>query len=258
MPRTSYVLVILFFVSFFLFSCKKEDAATKPKAEDDITSLVTYLTSKGFKTEDITFKGGKFTLEKDILITREEIEARIKSEAATDVPQTEHWRHNYIVSRTYHYNVKLYIDPVIPADWQTAIQGAVVNWNTISSGLRFSIVSTLAESHTRIFMGYANDTWVARAYLPTSNGKPGVSVEINSKYNSMDASQKLFAITHELGHTVGFNHTDQNVGIFITSGTPWIPDPPAVDPNSVMNSFVLPWNGFTNGDIQATQILFPF
>lgn len=255
--RTTQVLSTLLFVSFFLFSCKKEEAATKPKAEDDIASLTAYLSSQGFKPENIDYKDGKFILDKDILITREEVEARMKSEAATGGPQTEHWRHNYVVSRTYHYDVKLYIDPAIPADWQTAIQGAVDNWNSIISGLGMSIVSTPAQAHTRIFMGYADADWIARAYLPTSNGRPGVSVEINSKYNSLDASRKLFTITHELGHTVGFRHTDQNLGIFITSGTPWIPDPPAVDPNSVMNSVVLPWNGFTTGDVRATQILFP-
>jgi hypothetical protein len=105
MTRTLHVSFILFFISFLLFSCKKEDAATKPKAKDDIASLITYLSSKGFKTEDITFKDGKFTLDRDILITREEVEARMKTEVATGGPRTEHWRHNYIVSRTYHYNV---------------------------------------------------------------------------------------------------------------------------------------------------------
>jgi hypothetical protein len=32
---------------------------------------------------------------------------------------------------------------------------------------------------------------------------------------------------------------------------------PTSDPNSVMNSFVLPWNGFTSADVLATQILYP-
>jgi predicted Zn-dependent protease len=99
-------------------------------------------------------------------------------------------------------------------------------------------------------MGNQAASWIARAYLPTSNGRPGVSVEINAYYNTLAANQKLFAITHELGHTIGFHHTNQTSGIYI-SGTP------QTDANSVMNSFVLPWNGFTAGDVRATQILYP-
>ncbi|MBW8683285.1 zinc-dependent metalloprotease [Chitinophaga sp. B61] len=241
-----------------LFSCKKEESESTSHTKV-VDSQIAYLNSKGFKKENIEFKNGKFILDNDILINQDEVAARIKSEGTSDGPQTEHWRHRYIVSRTYQYDVRVYIDPAVPADWQTATQGAVTNWSTLGSGLGMSLVSTLFQAHTRVFAGYESGAnWVARAYLPTSNGRPGVSIEINTYYNYLTPSEKLFAITHELGHTVGFNHTDQNVGFFITSGTPWIPDPPQVDPYSVMNSFILPWNGFTTGDVQATRILFPF
>lgn len=248
---TNPVLAIVLFVSTLMFSCKKEEAPKQLQSEQEIATLTDYLTGKGFKAEDIVFKDGKFTIEKDILITADEIKARIKSEAASGVPATEHRRGTYLISSAYSSNVKLYIDPAVPAAWVTAIQGAVANWNAVSnSGIGMSIVSSQSNSNTRVFMGFESASWIARAYLPASNGRPGVSVEINSNYNSLPASQKLFAITHELGHTIGFYHTNQATGIFI-------PGTPSVDANSVMNSFVLNWAGFTAGDVLATQILYP-
>ncbi|SFD58162.1 Dual-action HEIGH metallo-peptidase [Chitinophaga sp. CF118] len=245
------VLAIVLFISIFMFSCKKEEASTQPQADGSIASLTDYLTGKGFKAEDIVFKDGKFTIEKDIVITSEEVAARMKNESNSGTPQTEQRRNTYIISNTYNTNVKLYIEPDVPAAWKTAVQGAVANWNAVNgTRLGMSIVTTLSASNTRIFMGFESANWIARAYLPTSNGRPGVSVEINSNFNSLAASQKLFAITHELGHTIGFHHTNQ------TSGT-LIPGTPSVDANSVMNSFVLNWNGFTAGDVLATQILYP-
>ena len=245
------VLAIVLCISSLLFSCKKEDAATKPQAEQEIATLTAYLTSQGFKAEDIVFKDGKFIIEKDIVITSEDVKARMQKEATSGTPSTEHRRGTYIVGSAYRTNVKFYIDPAVPTAWRTAIQGAVANWNAINGTvLGMSIVSTQSAADTRIFMGFESANWIARAYLPASSGRPGVSVEINSNYNSLPASQKLFAITHEFGHTIGFYHTNQSTGIFI-------PGTPSVDANSVMNSFVLNWSGFTAGDVLATQILYP-
>jgi predicted Zn-dependent protease len=175
----------------------------------------------------------------------------MKDESNSDVPQTEQWRSPYRVKAEYNNNVKIYIEPSVPAAWQTAVKGAVANWNAVgNTRLKMSIVTTKSSAHTRVFMGSADANWVARAVLPTSDYKPGTSVEINAKFNSMAANQKLFAITHEFGHTVGFLHTDQTSGIFI-------PGTPSVDAKSVMNSFVLPWAGFTAGDKLAIRLIYP-
>lgn len=249
------LLGCILLLSSIISSCKKEMPSAQPKAEDENALSVAYFVKKGYKAEDIVFKDGNFIIQSDIVISREEVQARIKNEGNPGSPQTEHWRSNYIIAAPYHKNVRLYIEPTVTAQWKTAVQGAIANWNnmpgqgtTIELGM--SITTSATAYDTRVFMGYENANWIARAYLPASSGKPGVSVEINSKYNSMSASQKLFAITHELGHTIGFMHTNQTSGVFI-------PGTATVDANSVMNSFVLPWAGFTAGDALATKKLYP-
>lgn len=239
-------------LSMFLFACSKDNVTADANADDKTEKLVSYLETQGFKKDKIVLKGDQFILDGDVVISKEDVEKRLANDANPDrIPYGEHWRGMYLVSNTYNTNVRLYIDPAVPSAWRTAIQGAVNNWNAVNgTRLGMSIINSPSGVYTRIFMGFESASWIARAYLPASNGRPGVSVEINSNYNSLAASQKLFAITHELGHTIGFYHTNQTSGIFIT-GTP------SVDANSVMNSFVLPWNGFTAGDVLATQILYP-
>jgi Dual-action HEIGH metallo-peptidase len=237
-------------------SCSKNDKALKdpapvPSAVDEMTN---YLVSLGFDQKHIVFANDRVVIESDIVITIPELKQRVaawKAEQKSGVPQTEQRRGTYIVSNAYNTNIKFYIEPAVPAAWVTAIQGAVNNWNAVNgTRLGMSIVSNLASANTRIFMGFENSNWIARAYLPGSDSKPGVSVEINSNYNSLPASQKLFAITHEFGHTIGFYHTNQTTGTLI-------PGTPSTDPNSVMNSTVLSWTAFTAGDVLATQILYP-
>lgn len=236
-------------VSLFLLSCSKtNDVPAVEQPDEQVESLISYLEGKGFERSKIVLNGDNFVIDGDILISRADLEERVAKETG---PSAEHWRGPYIVSNTYNSNIRIYIEPGVPAAWVTAVQGAIANWNAITNTrLGMSIVSSASSADCRIFMGFESANWIARAYLPASSGRPGVSAEINSNYNSLATSQKLFAITHELGHTIGFYHTNQNQGIFIT-GTP------TTDANSVMNSFVLPWAGFTSGDITATRILYP-
>lgn len=246
--RTDSMLLVAI-VLLLMASCAKRSVTPEaPGNQANTDEIISYLGSQGFDQQQVVFDNDRVIVEKDIIFTLPELQQRIASWKAT---QTEQRRNTYIVSNSYNSNITLYIDPAVPSNWRTAIQGAVNNWNAVpSSRLGMSIVTSQSGAHCRVFMGFESANWIARAYLPTSNGRPGVSVEINSNYNSLAANQKLFAITHELGHTIGFHHTNQ------TSGT-LIPGTPTSDPNSVMNSFVLPWNGFTSADVLATQILYP-
>ena len=246
--KTSSMLFLAAVVLLTASCAKRSSASEAPANEENTAEITSYLASQGFDQKQIVFEDDRVIVEKDIILTRAELQQRI---ADWKTATTEQRRHNYIVSNSYNSNITIYIDPAVPSAWRTAIQGAVNNWNAVpSSRLGMSIVSSQSAAHCRVFMGFQSANWIARAYLPASNGRPGVSVEINSNYNSLPASQKLFAITHEFGHTIGFHHTNQTSGIHI-AGTP------SSDPNSVMNSFVLNWNGFTSADVLATQILYP-
>ena len=254
-PKKTHIYsTVLALLVIFFSACSQKDKELKDTSPADNTAEMTsYLVSQGFDAQKIVYEKDRVVVESDIIMTIPELKARVeqwKKDGATG-PQTEQRRNTYIVSNTYNTNVRFYIESSVPTAWRTAIQGAVNNWNAVNgTRLGMSIITSPSGVYTRIFMGFESANWIARAYLPTSNGRPGVSVEINSNFNSLPASQKLFAITHEFGHTIGFHHTNQ------TSGT-HIPGTPTVDANSVMNSFVLNWAGFTAGDVLATQILYP-
>ena len=254
-PKKTHIYsTVLALLIIFFSACSQKDKELKDTTPADNTAEMTsYLVSQGFDAQKIVYEKDRVVVESDIIMTIPELKARVeqwKKDGATG-PQTEQRRNTYIVSNTYNTNVRFYIESSVPAAWRTAIQGAVNNWNAVNgTRLGMSIITSPSGVYTRIFMGFESANWIARAYLPASNGRPGVSVEINSNFNSLPASQKLFAITHEFGHTIGFHHTNQ------TSGT-HIPGTPTVDANSVMNSFVLNWAGFTAGDVLATQILYP-
>jgi hypothetical protein len=256
---SSYQLNILvlttLFVSIFS-SCKKQDNASPNSGIKYDSTLVNYLISKGYDKNSIQIKDSTFILDNDIVITFDEVLTRKKNESNNDIVHTEHWRHTYLVSSALKHNIVIFIDGGVPFDWQLAVHDAIDNWNSLG---RTTMSLTLNPSAANIIvtMGYESANWVARANLPTSNGRPGANITINSYYNTIGYATKVFTTTHELGHTIGFQHTDQTTGIFITSPGPWGSDTPLIDPSSVMHSIVSPWVQFSAGDIQAIGILYP-
>jgi hypothetical protein len=231
-----------------IFSCTKEDEKVAPA--ENLDPLIEYLESTGFDRKDIVFKDGNFIIEDDIVISKQEVENYMKGGSSLPGQRTDHYR-GYLVSNTYVTNIKYYIEPVVPSAWKTAIRGAISQWNAINgTKLYLSEVTSSSSANTRINTGYENANWVARAYLPSYSGRPGHTMTINTRYNSLNSGYKLFTIVHEMGHTFGLYHTDQTQGTFI-QGTP------TTDANSVMNSDILPWNGFTAGDQKAVQIMYP-
>ena len=245
----SIVVVCLFLFGVF-FSCSTEEEVTPSKSEPS-RELVDFLVNSGFHEDEIKFEDGLFIIDEDILISETEVRNYLADQKPVAGGRAEHWRGTYIVSDTYVTNIKFFIGSDVSSSWATAIRGAIDQWNAVNGTKLFmSEVTSSGAANTVIGTSYSSQNWVARAYLPSSRRRPGHSITINTKYNSLNSSYKLFTIVHEMGHVFGLYHTDQTQGIFI-NGTP------SVDPNSVMNSYVLPWNGFTSGDVSAVQILYP-
>lgn len=128
----------------------------------------------------------------------------------------------------------------------------------------------------------------AEAEFPTGSPPgPGPAVWLNSDSQwclsggnvTPSHSQRIYAVTHELGHTLGLRHTNwhllgepvsqgayfpdgtyENIsGANHIDGTPLCDTSSDCDSQSVMNGGTLGvlWGGFSNADIIAIQTLYP-
>lgn len=247
------------FIWASLIACqRKEEIAptqgrmpTPSQTGVSIEKLTQYLASTtGFDPTQIIYLAtdSTFVINDDILAKETDVRER---HSRSMVARTDQWRYNYLVSKANVTNIDYFFESTVPASWKTATLKSIQNWNAINgTSLYLRETTTRNSADVVIKLGYAAENWVARAYLPSYTGKAGFEITINSKYNSISESYKVFTMTHEMGHTFGLMHTDQNSGIFI-SGTP------TKDANSVMNSVVLPWQAFTAGDIKAVQTIYP-
>lgn len=111
---------------------------------------------------------------------------------------------------------------------------------------------------------------LASASFPNRRGTAGRTITVNTVNYGLSTSEKRFVMVHEMGHCIGFRHTnwfDRNSDGNQTTndsegvgsiGANHIPGTPTgLDPNSVMNAIVDSWNGFGNNDKTAVQYLYP-
>lgn len=159
----------------------------------------------------------------------------------------------------------------LESKYYTAISIALYNWNGVNSGLYFHRTT---QSAFDIDVRLGSLPWNQFGGLlavadfpgyPDANGFPGYDIVINKDfidYLQLTSQQIGKIVTHEIGHQLGFRHSDYYNGEAPGDiGAIQIPGTPYSDPNSLMKAaFSLSDNGysiFTANDLVAINALYP-
>jgi hypothetical protein len=243
--------------TFSISSCKKESAAENvitEQTDNEIAVLKDFLSNAtGVELEKIIYKEDtkQFFLDGDMMMPLEFARGHYAKFKAQPGGRPVQRRFDFIMNGTAASSIVIFVRADMPADWLTAIDQAIANWNATDCLIRISRTTNAASATIRMIPYFDNTTTtIAFASFPDAVGNAGPTIDVNTFYNSLSASQKQFAMTHEMGHCFGFTHTNQSFGAII-DGTP------VTDPNSVMNATVLNWNGFTPYDYIAYGVVYP-
>lgn len=150
-------------------------------------------------------------------------------------------------------------------DFTSAVQAAINAWNAIpDTGVRL-VFTTASTADIRVMDDEAEGgpdiggEILARGDFPGSDPGGRIRINLSAPEMPLTESQKIRLVAHELGHTIGFRHTNaRHLGDL--EGTP-INGTPADDPTSVMNGGeeykLATWSGFSTGDRDAARIIYP-
>jgi hypothetical protein len=246
------------FTTFTITSCKKEntpaDTAVVVQVDKEIGELKSFLSNAtGVELEKIIYKEDtkQFFLDGDMMMPLDFARGHYEKYKAQPGGRPVQRRFDFIMNPTAASSVVIFVRTDMPAAWLTAIDQAIANWNSNDCLIRVSRTTNPASATITMVPYFDNNTTtIAFASFPDAAGSAGPTIDVNTFYNTLSASQKQFAMTHEMGHCFGFTHTNQSFGSII-DGTP------VTDPNSVMNATVLNWNGFTPYDYIAYGVVYP-
>ncbi|MEI6948660.1 M57 family metalloprotease [Paraflavisolibacter sp. H34] len=237
-------------------SCKKSDTADLAPATEshDIASLQQAVAqSLGTDPASVVYQKElqQFVVEEDSYVTLEDAVRRFAHHGVTSgVQAATHQQHYYLIKPEKVNAITLYADTTVPAAWLTVLDSAIASWNAAGSRVRLQRVNSPTGATTKVTTNYSVSSTIASAAYPDYYGNPGNRVTINTYHNGMTVAKKRFALTHELGHSIGLAHTNSTWGSLI-EGTP------TTDAQSIMNASVLNWSQFTAFDLLAVRTLYP-
>jgi Dual-action HEIGH metallo-peptidase len=236
------------------------------QAGDATQEIQDNLVQAGFPASDIMVVDGKVYVGRD---------AEVSLEASREMLQTddsaggkEQYRTNNLVSRS---STNLCVNgAAFTGKFSTALNGAINNYNAL--GLTFHMTRTSGSTtgcNATITAHIVSGNGGVSGF--PSGGRPFNAINIGSGLNSFATATIQHVITHELGHTVGFRHSDffnraiscggsasnegdGGVGAILIPGTP----SGATVGGSVMNSCfrTVETGVFTANDKTALQTLY--
>lgn len=238
--KLKLVIALLGVVVINLVSCEE---AHEPKTEELVSEI-----PETIELDDY------YLVEGDILVPKSKEVVNGKTEQANT---------NSLVAYSTQPSIRVYFN--CSSNWWNEIQQALNDWTHVTNS-RISFSRVVIESEADIMINNDNGTLPSNTIAAASSpqdGKAGTMIRINTDFNngSISSSQKRYNMVHELGHCIGFRHTNwssrgETVG---TLGANTIPGTPTSDPNSVMNGGTADhsWAGFSSFDILAVRTVYP-
>lgn len=251
-------LLALACVAAFAAACGENPAAERTETPE---SLVEAVRALGFRTDMIEDHGSYLLVEGDVYLPKAQLRAlRARSGDPRD-PRFQYTTNN-LVSSTKINQITVDLSGLnSQTAWQSAARDAISYW----SGITDANVTMVEGSPADITVSTTctSSNVAAFASFP-SGGNPGSTVYVNTCFGySTTSAQKVHNMVHELGHTIGFRHSNYvqlgesagTDGANLVYGTPTSGNATG----SVMNggTALNSWAGFATSDLTAVRTRYP-
>lgn len=238
MKRLFKLFSLLAIGSLAITSCKKDSGTIVVEKISDAT--LAKISQQGFGTSDVQKIDEGYLVEGDIVLTEAFLNQN-PGGSLLRIANNEQYRTTNLVNGPR--NITLALDSKLAgkAGYVQALQVVRDRFNAENLTLTFSIVSSGAN----VTFSDANGQFLASAGFPTG-GNPYGTVKVNSRSIGTGTTQTFYdfagtILAHELGHCIGFRHTDymdrsyscggsvsnegaSTVGAVLIPGTPSGPD----------------------------------
>ena len=194
-------IAFLLIAGFAITSCKKE--VREETAQEEISQEVLgQIKSLGFSTSNVQKIEEGFLVEGDIVLTPDRLNERPNSPLLRIAGEEQYHTFNLVTGGQREISIST--SGGINANVSNAINAAIARYNAENLTLTFSRVASGGDINIRIVNG---GPYIASAGFP-SGGDPYGEVKFNKQYQNYSLGFVTTVIAHEVGHCIGFRHTD--------------------------------------------------
>lgn len=185
------------------FSCRKANrtvAITEPVSQQVLDKIY----SLGFSNKNVARHSEGYLVEGDIIVTEENLQQQPVLKGMR-VGQEEQYRVSNLVTGLPRV-ISIRVSSSLPTSYFTATNTAIARFN--AQGLQLTFVRVTTGGNIIISPAPAGATYTGSAGFP-SGGNPYSSILLNTSIlNAWNNNTVATIIAHNIGHCIGFAHTD--------------------------------------------------
>ncbi len=212
MKQLSRFLILSLVTGLLLTSCKK---AVKETAQDPISdATLAKIQSHGFGTSGVQKIEEGYLVEGDIILSEEFLNSA-PGGSLLRIAGNEQYRTTNLVTGLPR-NITISSSGSINANVSAGIDAAIARYNAENLQVTMTRVASNGAINIRIVNG---GSYIASAGFP-SGGNPYYEVKFNKTYQNYSLGFVTSVIAHEVGHCIGFRHTDYMDRSYSCGGSP--------------------------------------
>lgn len=201
-------------MALLVFSCQKADLGLDSSQEVP-QAVIDQLSQMGFNPDGIEIVDEGYRIERDIIITDEFLNSQPKE---TRVPGIEQYRTTNLVSTSGSRTITMYAEEGGRKGYSPAmiagLDEAIARFNAENLTISFQRISNKNQADivmTRLSKRDERRGVLGSAGFPTSAGDPYGEIKMSGILESaygLSTNGIATIIAHEMGHCIGFRHTD--------------------------------------------------